>query len=312
MKRLLTAVFVAVTALSISCNDLGDGGGGGGGGGVNFTRGYVWVNPDSRDVYIANESDVSTSAALTSNGGNQDPAISPTGKQVAFVHHDASGNSEIDVVSTSGGAASTLVPADGSHPNARSPVFSPDGSSVYFVYDNGGTSQLAVVGTTGAGLADITTGSLAYAAPAVAPDGTLVAAAGSSASSLTQIERVDPTSGQATNITNSLPTDVVTIADRISVSPDGSQAVFEARTTSSVTRIFAIDLNNPGTVVQLTDHPGDATANDSYPSYVDASTVAFSSDVGGASQVYTTSSNPPSPQAGTLIIPSAIMPFHGP
>lgn len=303
------SLFGAVCALALACNDLG-GGGGGGGGGINFTRGYVFVRPDDQNVYLADERDLTALAALTTGGGSQQPSLSPDGAQVVFVHRGAGGN-ELQVVSTSGGTPSTLLPADGTHPNARSPVFSADGATVSFVYDAADGARLASVAATGQGVVDLTQGALSYASPSVLPDGTLLAAAGSSGSQLTQLERVDPVSGAIENVTNSLGAQVDGIANRVVASPDGTKAAFDGFPASGgPARIFVIDLNTLE-VSQLTDHPGDANATDSYPTWAGAGAVAFSSDLGGAPQVYTAQATEIG-VAGQLVLPSAMMPWFGP
>lgn len=313
MKRLLAAVIVAVTAFSVSCNDLGvsgGGGGGGGGGGINFVRGYAFVRPDDRNIYVADNTDLTQVAALTSNGGNEEPAVSPTGKQVVFVHRDPSGASELDVVSTSGGAVSTVLPADGTHPNLRTPVFSPDGALVVFAYDSGATSRLAIVSVSGQQVADLTSGALSYASPSFLPDGTILAAAGNSPSELTQLERIDPVSGQVSSVINYLGSEVLSVTDRVVASPDGSKAALEGRISTGVTRIFLADLSG-GSVIRFTDHPGDPNASDTYPTWVGTNTVAFSSDTGNANQVYT-APVASTMTAGQLTLPAAIMPWFGP
>jgi len=309
VKRLVgIGALCGLGALSISCNDLG--GGGGGGGGINFTRGYAFVRPDDQNVYLADQSDLTQLAALTTGGGNQQPSLSPLGTQVVFVHRSGSGN-ELDVVSTSGGTPSTLLPADGAHPNARTPVFSNDGATVFFVYDASDGARLASVGTSGQGTVDLTSGALSYGSPSVLPDGSLLVAAGNASSQLTQLETVSPDTGVVNSVTNTLGDAVSGIANRVVASPDGTFAAFDGQPAAGgPSRIFVIDLNSL-VVTQLTDHPGEPNATDSYPTWVDSGTVAFSSDLGGAPQVYTAPSSA-SMTAGQLSLPSATMPWFGP
>src|SRR5690242_9729279 len=122
MKRTSFALLGAVALLSISCNDLGDGGGGPGGGFV-FNSGYVYVQPDSRDVFIVDNASPSAPQQLTTSGDNHTPSISPLGNLVVFAHGTSTGPGEIDSVPTTGtGTPSVIFPGDAAHANLRDPV----------------------------------------------------------------------------------------------------------------------------------------------------------------------------------------------
>lgn len=305
---LLRAALLAC-ALLLACNDLG-GGGGGGGGGINFTQGYVFVRPDDQNLSLADVSDLTQLAALTTTGGAQQPSLSPNGKQVVYVHRTETGN-ELAVVSTSGGTPSTLLPADGTHPNARSPVFSADGATVFFVYDAQEGARLASVGTSGQGAVDLTSGGRALASPSVLPDGSVLAITGSSSAQLTQLVRVDPTTGEVTDLTPVLENAVNGVSNRVVASPDGTRAVLDGRPSGGgAARIYVIDLRSFD-VTLLSDHPGEPNAIDSFPTWVGPETVAFTSDLGGAPQLYTTPANA-ALTAGQLTLPSATMAWFGP
>jgi TolB protein len=99
-------------------------------------------------------------------------------------------------------------------------------------------------------------------------------------------------------------------AARVVLSTDGTRAAFDASNDIGVTRIFVVELAT-GVVSQLTDHPGDALANDSFPTWVGSTEVGFSSDSGGADQVYEVSAGA-ARSSGTLVLPSAVEPWHGP
>ena len=77
-----------------------------------------------------------------------------------------------------------------------------------------------------------------------------------------------------------------------------------------MSRIFAVNLGTQ-TVTQLTHYSGDANARDSFPSWSGSTEVTFSSDNGGADQVYGISPNAVR-QQGLMLLPSAIEAWYGP
>ncbi len=309
---LTAAVCVAVS----SCGALP----GGGGGGVNesdagtvvpftFNKGFTFVRKDDRKVYLADQSDLQTSATLTTTAGVINPSLSANGKQVVFVLKNGS-TTQIQTVLTTGGTPATLVSSDATRKNFHHPVFAPNGSQVAFSYDDGASNSIGLINTDGSGFRKlIGGGALGYSLPSYAPDGrSVVCAAGTVGLQLTQIERVDLMTGLATSITNTLGNEATDIANRLTVSPDGSKAAFDARVSSGVTRIFSIDFSSRA-VTKANEYMGEANTNDSYPTWYTATTLAFSSDSGGNDNVYTTSI------AGTnrrLLMPKAIEPWYGP
>ena len=311
MKRVSVALLGAIALLSWSCNDLGgDGGGGGGpGGGFVFNSGYVSVRRDTGDLFIIDSSAPNNAQQLTNNGSNHTPAISPDGRTVVFTHDTASGT-DLEVVPTTGtGSPSVLLAASADRANLRNPVFSPDGSTIAFAFDRNGQTFVAEIGANGAGFLELVqTGSTSYGSPSWYPDGSsLLVVSGNSPNNLTQLVQLNVSTQQLTNI-GPLPS---AIADRAVLSPDGTTVAFDAVSgNASTPRVFAMALSS-GTVTQLSDHPSDPGAQDTAPAWGASGQVIFSSDTGGADNVYSIAANTATPGGGTLVMPTGLEPwFH--
>lgn len=310
MKRTLGVLF-ALAVLS-GCELLGGGGGGtgggaGGGNGVTFTTGFTYVRKDDRNVYVADESDYQTTAVLSQSGGVRTPSLSKDAKRIVFVR---GGATELAIVPSAGGTVSAVLKAQGTQKNFRTPVFSPDGNTIAFAYDDGTVSAIGLVNADGTNFRRLIGGSsLAYASPSFTPDGAeVLAAAGSPGLSYTQLERVNVATAMPVNVTNTLGNEALGIAGRVVVSPDGTKAVFDGRVSSGVTRIFVIDLATK-VVTKVNDYMGEPGTNDSFPCWKSASLLAYSSDSGGNDNVYEIA------VTGTgrkLLLPKAIEPWFGP
>lgn len=292
MKRFLAVVVVALIASFTSCDFIpggggGTGGGSGGGGGQQFTKGFVYVRRDDKNLYVSDERDFMSTTRLTEGGGAKHPSMQKDGSRIVFIRTSAN-DSEIAMVPTAGGMVSTVLVASttATARNLRTPVFTPDGTKIVFAYDEGAGSSVGIVNTDGSGFTRIAGGSLSYSAISMFPDGSgVLAAAGSTTAQLTQLEKLSLVGGTHVNITNTLGNEALGIATRAVVSPDGKKAAFDARVSSGSVRIFVIDLMTK-VVTQLTDYPGEPGANDSAPCWVGNDKVGFSSDTGGNDQVY--------------------------
>lgn len=317
MLRRLGAVLVFIMMWA-AC-DLGGGGGGGtgggsgggtgGGGGFDFKSGFTFVRKDDRNVYLADATDYQTTAVLTQSGTVHSPSLSKDGKRIVFVQ-GAGADSAIASVAVSGGSVSVVLAASAQVKNFKTPVYSPDGLKIAFTYDNGGvSSNLGLVNTDGSNfVALVGGGALAYALPSFSADGlTLLAAAGSTGSQLTQLERITIATKQAISVTNTLGIEAISIANRVVESADGTKAIFDARISTGVTRIFVINLSSKQ-VTKVNDYVGEPNTNDSFPTWVDASTLAFSSDSGGNDNVYKIGVDGTSRK---LLMPKAIEPWYG-
>ncbi len=311
MARTLLALFaVALAAPQFGCTlDLG--GGGGGGGTVDFREGYAFIRKDDRKVYVADRFDFSQVARLSTAGNARHPSLSKDGRQVVFVRAFA-GDTELLTVPTTGDIAPTrLLASSATQKNLRTPVFSPDGTRIVFAFDDGVTSFLGVVNTDGSGFATVAgSATLSYAAPSFYADGSAVlAVAGSPVTGYTQLEKVVLATGAPTNVANNLG-DAQAVVNRAVLSPDGTRAAFDGRTSTAANRIFVVDLATR-LVTQLTDYPSDPSANDSFPCWLGNTQVTFSSDSGGNDAVYALQASAQMTSGG-LQMASAIEPWYGP
>ncbi|MBX7097468.1 MAG: hypothetical protein K1X89_07140 [Myxococcaceae bacterium] len=315
MTRTALLLSAVVLASLSGCELLGGGGGGGGSGGGSgtngFTKGFVFVRKDDRNVYAADDADLNTVFKLTTAGGARTPTLSRDGRTVVF-SRVVGADTELDVVPTRGGTVSKVLGSSAVAKNLRLPVLSPDAKSIVFTYDEGTSSAIGLVNTDGTGFVKIAGGgSTSYVGPSFSPDGaTVLVAFGSTSSTLTQLERVNVTTGQAQNVVSSLGPEAMVITGRAVLSPDGTQVAFDGRLASGATRVFVMQVGS-GAVTRLTDYPSDPNASDSFPSWVGSGTVAFSSDTGGNDQVYELPATTVKGSGG-LSLPSAIEASYGP
>ncbi|MBL8951142.1 MAG: PD40 domain-containing protein [Myxococcaceae bacterium] len=314
MKRLLFLSALAFTA----CDFLpggggGTGGGSGGGGGSEFSKGFIFVRRDDRNLYAADERDFSSSKQLTTSGGARSPSLSRDGKRVVFVR-TVGAETEVATVAVTGGTVSTVISSAAMGPrNARTPVFTPDGTKIVFAFDEGGLSKVGIVDTDGTNFRTVSTSTtLSYAGLSMYPDGSgVLAAAGSSTSMLTQVEKVSLSAGSGMNVVSSLGAEADAITSRVVLSPDGTKAAFDARLKGeSAVRIFVLDLTTKA-ITQLTDYPGDQNASDASPCWLGNDKVCFSSDTGGNDQVYALPSTAMKTSGG-LQLAGATEPWYGP
>lgn len=315
MKKMWMAAFAAVSLASMTgCLTGDEGGGGGGGGPVSFHRGFAFVRGD--EIYVADEADFTSPTALTNTGNNRQPSLSADGKQVVFVHADPSGAPQIQTVATNGsGTPRTVYTADTSanQKNFRTPVFSPDGTKIVFAFDLGpGTnSRLAVVNSDGSGFGELTSSTMSFAAPVFYPDGSAVLSIAGSSANYTQIQKVSLSGKLPVTVLSSLDPQVTSITNRAALSPDGTKVAFDGHPAddATVSRIFVVDLST-GATNQLTDYPGDPTAQDSFPTWVSNTDVGFSSNTGGSDQVYVLPASATKTRGG-LKVPTGSQPWFG-
>jgi TolB protein len=298
----------ACAALSVAIALTGCGGGGLG----SFSKGFAFVR--ERNVYLADDSDYSNPIQLTTSGDDRHPSFSKDGRRVVFVR----GGQELDIVTASNAPSlSRVTGASGGQANFRTPVFSPDGNSIILAYDQNSVAHLGRVNANGTGFQQLTAAQSNFAGPSFYPEGTAVLAAmGSQPSQYNQLVRVDASTGTVSVVASSLGSEACSVANRVAVSPDGNKAAFDARTLSGgvcsgSVRIFVVNLSNGAVNPRLTDYPAEPRADDGFPSWVGNDQVGFSSNVGGADQVYVLPASSIM-SSGGLKVPSAAEPYYGP
>jgi TolB protein len=86
MKLRHVAALLAIAPL-LGCPPDDGGGGAGGGGSITFNEGFAFIRRDDRNVYVADKSDFTKVAKLTTAGNARQPAISKDGKRVVYVEN---------------------------------------------------------------------------------------------------------------------------------------------------------------------------------------------------------------------------------
>jgi TolB protein len=316
MSRIVGALVLAAGLAACEPIDIDDGGGGGGGGNVLFTKGFAFVRGDDRNVYVVDDKgDPNSPQRLTTSGGTSHPAVSRNGRSVVFVQQTGT-TFELRTVPTDGSAQPSTVLTSGTGcsgcTNFRYPTFNPAGTVIVFAFNNGaGNFALGKVNTDGSGFQALTNSpATSFGAPSFFPDGqSVLAPAGSSTSDLRQLARVTLT-GTVTFITNNLGSEVQVVVNRAVVSPDGQQVALDGR-LSVGSRIFVGPLNPYSAPVRVTDHPGEAGAQDTFPNWMSTTQLGFLSNAGGGQNIYRVSLPATTPGAGTLLIPTAGEPGYG-
>ena len=299
-----------------------DDGGGGTIGTVLFTEGFAFVREDDRNVFVVDDDgDPNSPQRLTNAGGAYWPSVSRDGRSVVFVQRAGSATS-LQTVPTSGGPTATLLRSGDAAcvrgcTNFRTPAFSPDGRSVVFVFSPAGSSisSLGRVNTDGSGFQVLTPNTVtSYGAPSFLPNGSAVLApAGSSLRQLNQIARV-PLDGRSPSF-NSLGNEVLSVENRVAVSPNGLQVAFDGRLSSGSVRIFVAPLGGTGVgagqrVTNLTA----ASVQETWPSWTRSNQVGFlfSDASGGDPGIYRAGVGSGSTSSVSLAVPSAAEPSYGP
>ncbi len=306
--RIGSLLLLALFAFS-GCDIFGGGGGGGGntGGGtgsIDFTKGFTYVRKDDRNVYVVNDTATDEPAVLTAGLSAYTPSFSPDKKTIVFVTGTGE-SSAIATVPSAGGAVRTLLSASAQQRDLKTPVFSPDGQFIAFSYMNGSVSEVAVMNADGTGVTPLgVNGSLSYASPSWSTDGLNLYVASGGATGLSQVEKIVISSNTVSNVVNTLGNEARGVIGRIVLSPDGSKLVFDGEVGSGATRIFSLDVTSKVVTMIYSGETGSSTSNESFPSWIDNGTVAFSSDSGGNDSLYSVTlptSNSPNPLVGKAI-----------
>jgi len=316
MSRIVGALVLAAGLAACEPIDIDDGGGGGGGGNVLFTKGFVFVRED-RNVYVVDDKgDPNSPKRLTTGGGAAYPAVARSGRSVVFVQQTGT-TFELRTVPTDASAQPATVLTSGTGcsgcTNFRYPTFNPTGTVIVFAFNQGsGNFALGKVNTDGSGFQALTNQpSTSFGAPSFFPDGqSVLAPSGSSSTQLSQLSRVSLT-GTVTSVATSLGNEVLWVVNRAVVSPTGQQVALDGRLSSGASRIFVGPLSPYSPPTRVTDHPGEAGAQDTFPSWLSSTQVGFLSSAGGGQNIYSVTLPATTPGAGTLLIPSAGEPDYG-
>ncbi len=296
MKRI---ALIAAAALAVSCNDL-DAGGGGDTDKFQFSRGYVFQRPGEREIFIADEADYQLDRKLTSSGSNSRPHLSADGRTVVFVHTNESGRTSIRRVPAGGGSESEVVAASPDF-NFSDPWVTPDGGKVVFISTNsgGGESSLSVVNIDGSGGLSVPQ-STNDASPSLYPGAADVLTF--NALSRNELSKVQLSSGvRASRVQN-----LANSGNRAVLSPDGKLIAYEAQ-VGSLTRIFVVAEDGSGTPRQVSNTDG----NDTFPTWVGGTRLGFTSDSGGAENIYEIDVNAPEGTSARLKVPIAAQGSYG-
>jgi Tol biopolymer transport system component len=316
LLRLFTLAFCTLAAGCGLVAGPGAGAGGGtgstgtDGGSFEFTHGFAFTRAADRNLLLANASDPQMAVALTAAGGVHSPTVCKDGTLVVFVTGSGAG-AALSLVPVGGGAVTTLLSSTPAMQNFKAPVFSPDSSMIAFSYDSGGLStSIALVNTTGTGLLKLAGGdALSYAAPTFSPDGrSVLVAAGYAGMALSQLQQVTIATRQAVTSSNTLGTEALGLANRLTWSADGTKAAFDAHVSSGATRLFVFDLAS-GAITAVKGATGAPNSNDTWPSWVSAGSLAFSSDSGGSDAVYTSALDGTN---RTQLVPNGTEAWYGP
>lgn len=311
MKRMSRIVATLVLAAGLAaCEPIDDGGGGGGGGNVLFTKGFVFVRED-RNVYLVDDKgDANSPQRLTTGGGASNPAVARSGRSVVYVQQTGT-SFELRTVATTGTSQPSTVLTSGTGcggcTNFRYPTFNPAGTVIVFAFNSGsGNFALGKVNVDGSGFQALTNQpSTSFGAPSFFPDGqSVLVPSGSTSTLLSQLSRVSLT-GTVTSVANNLGNEVLGILNRAVVSPSGQQFALDGRLSSGGSRIFVGNLSPFGAPSRVTDHPGEAGVQDTFPSWMSSSQVGFVSTAGGGQNIYSVTVPATTVGGGTLLIPSA-------
>lgn len=182
----------------------------------------------------------------------REPALSPDGQWIAFVHADEGPFGNLWIVPAAGGEARQLTFADTAGGFASAPVWSPDGRYLlYSVNADTGGSHLWRVDVASGETAALTTGPGGAGQVAISADGTRLAYTTTRA--VWRLSRLDPATGDITSIHESRQPIVLPV-----VSHDGKAIVYFSRTPSGM-HLFTVS-NTGEDLRQLTfDEGGENT-----------------------------------------------------
>ena len=129
---------------------------------------YVSFQQKKPIVYVQNVLQGKQTVIAGARGSNSAPAWSPRGDQMAVVL-TLSGNSQIYLVNTDGSGTPRRISSSNSIDTE--PVFSPDGSTIYFTSDRGGSPQIYRMPSAGGNAQRVTFDGSYNVSPRISADG---------------------------------------------------------------------------------------------------------------------------------------------
>jgi TolB protein len=129
---------------------------------------YVSFQQKKPIVYVQNVLQGKQTVIASARGSNSAPAWSPRGDQMAVVL-TLSGNSQIYLVNTDGSGTPRRI--SNSNSIDTEPVFSHDGSTIYFTSDRGGSPQIYRMPSTGGNAQRVTFDGSYNVSPRLSADG---------------------------------------------------------------------------------------------------------------------------------------------
>lgn len=224
------------------------------GAGPNYSSGVnAFVFSRGREIWIARNDgrDLEKILGLPQGQGfaRPEPALSPDGKWVAFIHAEEGPLGNLWVIPSAGGEARQLTTIEESGGNAGTPEWSADGRYIiYTVEANTGGGHLWRVNVDSREAEAITTGANGAADATLSRTGDRLAY--TVARTEWQLTRVDPNTAETTEIHSSRGPILLPVA-----SPDGKQIVFFTRNDTGM-QLLLIDADGSN-LRQLTfDEPG--------------------------------------------------------
>jgi Tol biopolymer transport system component len=198
-----------------------------------FANGEIVFSAEGTDGYshlYAMQPDGSERRQITDFGTNDtDPAVSPDGRTIAFVHQLEDVSPAIATIPIDGGTVTWLTDAE--LRVTHGPSWSPDGTRIVFAAEDGQMRRIYLMDADGSDLQPITGEDVIWPEdPAWSPDGTRIAFAASPSASREDgqpsrdIFTTDPQGREPVNVTNSSGA----LADEFGPtwSPDGERIAF--------------------------------------------------------------------------------------
>jgi Tol biopolymer transport system component len=243
--------------------------------GVNGRIVFLSERDGNAEIYAMN-ADGSGQTNLTNSAAiDTQPAVSPTGEQIAFTR-----NGDIYVMNADGSSPTNLT---NNAAGDFAATWSPDGQQIAFFSTRDGDSEIYVMNADGSGQTNITNndgGGTPNRAidvqPAWSPDGSRIAFVSQRANGIAEIYVMDPDGSNVTRLTDNSDLDVLP-----SWSPDGSRIAF-ASTRDGNEEVYVMNADGTGQT-NLTDDAADDTDPAWSP---DGQKIVFATDRDGDVELY--------------------------